>query len=186
MAAQNLLDLWHEHHTQGRPGIPPEELLPYLGQAAEGIDFLNTREPAVIHRDVKPEHLLLTAERRVKVVGVGLGKPAEGTSPAIRSVQVGMTLAYAAPELFANKATRWTDQYALAVTYYRLRTGKLPFADGLGPVQMMQAHATGTLDFAAVSRAERAVLKRACAVEPDRRFPSCGEFVAALAAAVAG
>ena len=54
MAAQNLLQLWHEHHAKGRPGIPPEELLLYLGQAAEGIDFLNTREPALIHRDIKP------------------------------------------------------------------------------------------------------------------------------------
>ncbi|HEY1380234.1 MAG TPA: protein kinase [Gemmataceae bacterium] len=186
MAAQNLLQLWHDHHAQGRPGIPPEELLPYLGQAAEGIDFLNTREPAVIHRDVKPEHLLLTADGRVKVAGPGPGKSAEGTNAAVGPAQVGMTLAYAAPELFANTVTRWTDQYSLALTYYRLRTGKLPFADGLGPMQIMQAHANGTLDFAAVPTAERAVLKRACAVEPDRRFPSCGEFVAALQAAVAG
>jgi hypothetical protein len=50
----------------------------------------------------------------------------------------------------------------------------------------MQAHAAGTLDFAAVPSAEQAVLKRACAVEPDRRFASCGDFVAALEAAVAG
>jgi serine/threonine protein kinase len=186
MAAQDLLQLWHEHHAQGRPGIPPEELLPYLGQAAEGIDALNTREPAVIHRDVKPEHLLLTADRRVTVADSGLAAPAEGTSAAGGSAQVGMTLAYAAPELFANKATRWTDQYSLALTYYRLRTGKLPYADGSGPIQIMRAHATGTLDFAAVPTAEQAVLKRACAIEPDQRFPSCGEFVAALAAAVAG
>jgi hypothetical protein len=40
------------------------------------------------------------------------------------------------------------------------------------------------LDFAAVPSAEQAVLKRACAIEPNRRFPSCGEFVAALQAAV--
>lgn len=186
MAAQNLLDLWHEHHIQGRPGIPPEELLPYLSQAAEAIDGLNTREPALVHRDVKPEYLLLTADRRVHVAGSELARPAEDPGAAIGSAQFGITLAYAAPERFTNRVTRSTDQYALAVTYYRLRTGKLPFADGSGPIEIMRAHAAGKLDFAAVSKAERAVLKRACAVEPDGRFASCGDFVAALQAAVAG
>jgi serine/threonine protein kinase len=186
MAAQNLLQLWQEHHAQGRPGIPPEELLAYLGQAAEGIDFLNTREPALIHRDIKPEHLLLTTDGRVKVAGSELAKPVEGTSAAVGSAEVKMTMAYAAPEQFAKKVTRRTDQYSLALTYYRLRTGKLAFADGSGPIQIMQVHTTGTLDFAGVPSAEQAVLKRACAVDPDRRYPSCGDFVAALAAAVAG
>ena len=128
----------------------------------------------------------MTTDGRVKVAGSELAKPVEGTSAAVGSAEVKMTMAYAAPELFPNRVTRRTDQYSLALTYYRLRTGKLPFADGSGPIQIMQAHATGTLDFAAVPSAEQAVLKRACAVEPDQRFPSCGDFVAALEAAVAG
>lgn len=184
MAAQDLLQRWREHHAQGRTGIPPEELLAYLAQAAEAIDFLNTREPALVHRDVKPEHLLLTADGRVKLAGSELARPVEDTSAG--SAEVRMTLAYAAPEQFANTVTRRTDQYSLALTYYRLRTGKLAFADGLGPIQIMQVHAAGALDFAAVPTAEQAVLRRACAVDADRRFPSCGDFVAALAAAVAG
>src|SRR5215207_7195824 len=126
MAAQNLLQLWHEHHAQGQPGIPPEELLSYLGQAAEGIDFLNTREPALIHRDIKPEHLLLTTDGRVTVAGSELAKPVEGNSAAVASAEFRLTMAYAAPELFAHRVTRRTDQYSLALTYYRLRTGKLP------------------------------------------------------------
>lgn len=151
----DLLQLWHEHHAKGLPGIPPEELLPYLGQAAEAIDFLNTREPALIHRDVKPEHLLLTTDGRVQVAGSELAKPVEGTSAAVGSAEVKMTMAYAAPELFANRVTRRTDQYSLALTYYRLRTGKLAFADGSRPIQIMQAHTAGTLDFAAVPSTSR-------------------------------
>src|SRR2546430_17154568 len=78
-----------------------------------------------------------------------------------------MTLAYAAPEMFRNQVTRWTDQYSLALTYYRLRVGRLPFEDGMGPIQMMQAHASGTLDFTGVGEAEQAVLRRARGVEPE-------------------
>jgi serine/threonine protein kinase len=91
-----------------------------------------------------------------------------------------MTLAYAAPEVFRDEVTRWTDQYSLAVTYYRLRVGRLPFKDNLGPMEMMQAHTTGALDFSAVPEPERTVLNKACALEPPKRFDCCGEFVAAL------
>jgi serine/threonine protein kinase len=91
-----------------------------------------------------------------------------------------MTLAYAAPEVFRDEVTRWTDQYSLAVTYYRLRVGRLPFKDNLGPIEMMQAHTTGALDFSAVPEPEQTVLKKACALESPKRFDCCGEFVAAL------
>ena len=154
-----------------------------MHQSAEAIDHLNFHEPAIVHRDIKPENILLTKNRQVKVSDFGLAKLVEGTSAAINTASVGMTLAYAAPELFRNKVTRWTDQYSLALTYYRLRTGRLPFEDGMGPIQMMQAHASGTLDFSGIGDGEQTVLRRACAVECEGRFGSCVEFVEALATA---
>jgi hypothetical protein len=68
----------------------------------------------------------------------------------------------------------------LAITYYKLRTGQLPFPSDLGPIQMMQHHAEGRLSFDAVGEAERAVLAKAAAVEPANRFAHCLEMVAAL------
>ncbi len=184
LAQQNLLQRWQECYEQGQAGIPKEELVPYVHQSAEAIDYLNFLEPAIVHRDIKPENILLTKNRQVKVSDFGLAKLVEGTSAAIGSASVGMTLAYAAPEMFRNQVTRWTDQYSLALTYYRLRVGRLPFEDGMGPIQMMQAHASGTLDFSGVGEAEQAVLRRACAVEPEIRFGSCVEFAETLAAAI--
>jgi serine/threonine protein kinase len=184
LAQQNLLQRWQECYDQGQAGIPKEELVPYLHQSAEAIDYLNFLEPAIVHRDIKPENILLTKNRQVKVSDFGLAKLVEGTSAAINTASVGMTLAYAAPELFRNKVTRWTDQYSLALTYYRLRIGRLPFEDGMGPIQMMQAHASGTLDFSGIGDGEQTVLRRACSVESEARFGSCVEFVEALATAV--
>jgi serine/threonine protein kinase len=184
LAQQNLLQRWQECYDQGQAGIPKEELVPYMHQSAEAIDYLNFLEPAIVHRDIKPENILLTKNRQVKVSDFGLAKLVEGTSAAIGSASVGMTLAYAAPEMFRNQVTRWTDQYSLALTYYRLRVGRLPFEDGMGPIQMMQAHASGALDFTGVGEAEQAVLKHACAVEPEARFGSCVEFAETLATAV--
>jgi serine/threonine protein kinase len=180
LANQNLLQRWQECHDQGTPGIAKEELVPYIRQSAEAIDYLNFQEPSIVHRDIKPENILLTKDHRVKVSDFGLAKIVEGSSAAINAASVGMTLAYAAPEMFRNTVTRYTDQYSLAVTYYRLRVGKLPFEEGLGPIQMMQAHASGTLDFSGVPDEEQAVLRRACAVKPEERFNRCLEFVEAL------
>jgi serine/threonine protein kinase len=180
LAHQNLLQRWHECHDQGGAGIPKDELVPYMRQSAEAIDYLNFQESAIVHRDIKPENILLTRDRRVKVSDFGLAKVVEGTSAQINAASVGMTLAYAAPEVFHNQVTRATDQYSLAVTYYRLRVGRLPFEEGLGQYQLMQAHVSGSLDFSGVGEAEQAVLRRACAVDPAARFTSCLEFVEAL------
>jgi serine/threonine protein kinase len=180
LAHQNLLQRWQECVDAGGPGIPKEELVPYVRQSAEAIDYLNFQEPSIVHRDIKPENILLTKDHRVKVSDFGLAKIVEGSSAAINAASVGMTLAYAAPEMFRNTVTRYTDQYSLAVSYYRLRVGKLPFEEGLGPIQMMQAHASGSLEFSGVPDEEQAVLRRACAVKPEDRFSRCLEFVEAL------
>jgi len=133
-----------------------------MRQAADAIDHLNFHKPSILHRDVKPEHILLTKNMQIKVGGFGLAKLVKGASATINWASVGLTLAYAAPELFKNTVTRWTDQYSLALTYYRLRAGISPFADGIGPLQMMQAHVAGALTFSGLEAKEQAVLKRAC------------------------
>jgi serine/threonine protein kinase len=180
LAHQNLQQRRLECQDQGEPGIPSDELVGYIRQSAEAIDYLNFQEPAIVHRNISPQNILLTKNRRVKVSGFGFVQLVAGTFAAINSTSVRLTLAYSAPELFRNTVTRRTDQYSLALTYYELRAGRLPFDEGFGPMQMMQAHVEGKLDFTGVNQAEQSVLKRACAVEPDGRFRSCVEFVTEL------
>jgi serine/threonine protein kinase len=149
LAAKNLLNRWQEYASRGEPGVPSAELLRYVRQAAEAIDYLNAH--GIQHRDIKPENILLTRDGRVKVSDFGLAKLVEGTSAMVHSASVGLTAAYAAPELFGNEVTRWTDQYSLALTYYKLRTGLWPFPADSGPFQMMRAHAEGRLEVGGVS-----------------------------------
>jgi serine/threonine protein kinase len=182
LAAKNLLDRWSECRVTGAAGIPVEELMSYLLQAAEGIDYVNAR--SIIHRDIKPENIYLTPDGRVKIGNLGLAKLVKGAADNVYQHEVGLTLAYAAPEMLRNTVTRWTDQYSLALTYYKLRTGLWPFPDDYGPIQMMNAHAEGRLDFTAVGEAERAVLARATAVEPTVRYATCQQMVDALAEAI--
>ena len=92
-----------------------------------------------------------------------------------------MTLEYAAPELLQKKVSSRTDQYSLALTYYTLRTGRMPFPSGMGQFDTMQARIKGQLDLSGVSAAEQAVLRKALAPNPADRFDSCEELARQLA-----
>lgn len=178
LADKSLLQYWQEKQKENRGGIGVADLVRITRQSAEAIDYLNDRD--ILHRDIKPENILLTKDLKVKVSDFGLAKWIEGSGAAIHQASVGLTLAYAAPEMFDNRVTRWTDQYALALTYYRLRTGNFPFPNDFGPRQMMLAHTEGRLEFAGIRPEEERVLRKATSHDPQGRFPNCISMVEAL------
>ena len=71
LAEKTLKERLGEAERQGQPGIPRDELLVYLKQAADGIGYLN--EHNVLHHDIKPENLLLVGGR-VKVADFGFAR----------------------------------------------------------------------------------------------------------------
>jgi formylglycine-generating enzyme required for sulfatase activity/serine/threonine protein kinase len=184
LADGTLLDRLRRALANGQPGIPASELLEYMREAAKGLDYLNefgsslsgTGGPVGIqHKDVKPQNLLL-AGGTVKVADFGLAKVMEHT---VSSVSRGLTPAYAAPEFFKGQATRWSDQYSLAVAYCQLRGGRLPFEGN--HYQLMAGHVTEPPDLSMLPPEERPVAARALAKKPDERWPTCRAFVEALA-----
>ena len=87
---------------------------------------------------------------------------------------------YVAPEVLEGRVSQRTDQYSLAVTYFQLRTGRLPFA-GDSVNQVLYAHVHRPPDLSGLPEEERAVVARALAKRPEDRWPSCREFVRRLA-----
>ena len=85
LAHQNLQQRRLECQDQGEPGIPSDELVGYIRQSAEAIDYLNFQEPAIVHRNISPQNILLTKNRRVKVSGFGFVQLVAGTFAAINS-----------------------------------------------------------------------------------------------------
>lgn len=192
LAAKNLLQRLNECQREGHPGIPVPELLTYMRQAAQAIDFLN--EPrhrfgdqvmSIQHRDIKPENILLVG-RTAKVGDFGLAKVLEGTNAQVHGSSTGYTPHYAAPELFRGNVTRWTDQYSLAVTYFKLRTGRLPFDAAISLGDLLMMHLEGSLDLSALSEPERGIIARATSPEASQRYPSCLDMVNALERALTG
>jgi serine/threonine protein kinase len=180
LADRSLWDRFRDCRTDNLPGIPREELLRYLTEAAEALDMMN-QEHNLQHLDVKPQNLFLV-HNHVKVADFGLVKVFEGMSA---SVTGGVTPVYAAPETFDDRVTRFSDQYSLAIVYQELLTGRRPF-NGANTRQLILQHLTQPPDLSPLPECDRASVGRSLAKKPDQRFPSCSEFIASLRVQVSG
>lgn len=158
----------------GAVGIPRDELLRYLSDAAEALDFMYEQH-GFQHLDVKPANLLIQSGH-VKVGDFGLTKDLQQSQV---SVMTGFTPAYAAPELFEGKASRNSDQYALAVLYQNMLTGILPFA-GRTMAQLASQHLRGAPDLLPLPLTDRRIVSRALTKHASARFPTCVDFVKSL------
>jgi eukaryotic-like serine/threonine-protein kinase len=172
--------------TQGRPYLVMEYLpggslaarlaagridealaLEWLEQTASALDAAHER--GVVHRDVKPGNLLLDRADNVYVADFGIARAAGLDSHTQTGVILG-TAGYLAPEQAAGgRATAASDRYAFAVVAHELLTGRRP----------------GSAPDAGLPAAADPVFARALAEDPEYRFASCLEFVAALRAALA-
>src|SRR5262249_16919680 len=132
LGEKSLMDRLRECQKQGLPGIPRDELLEYMENAARALDFLNQPRhdlgsgPVAIHHcAIKPQNILIVGGA-AQVCDFGLAR----VLGDVRVTQAQWTAAYVAPEVVADQAgkpSKSTDQYCLAITYIELRTGALPF-----------------------------------------------------------
>ncbi len=109
--------------------LPPTDALQITAQIADGLAAAH--RAGLIHRDVKPDNVLMTKELhglgRAKIGDFGLAKRIRGRGEKSFDGIVG-TPHYMAPELFAgSQASPSTDVYALGVCLFRMLTGRLPF-----------------------------------------------------------
>jgi serine/threonine protein kinase len=175
LADRSLHDLFVECQSAGLVGIPRDALLRYIRDAAEALDHMNEKHN-LQHLDIKPRNLFLISDR-VKVADFGLVKHLERQSGG--GLLGGVTPLYASPETFSGKITQRSDQYSLAVVYQELLTGQRPFK-GKNVRQLAQQHLQEEPELRALPEAERPVVARALAKDPNKRFPNCLAFVRAL------
>ena len=101
----------------------------------------------VVHRDLKPNNILVTAEGQVKLLDFGVGKILEQTDSDLSTVFHPMTPDYASPEQIANQpVSTASDVYSLGILIYKLLTGTHPYRlGGLSPTQAQAVVSQGEL-----------------------------------------
>ncbi|HEY2253327.1 MAG TPA: protein kinase, partial [Planctomycetaceae bacterium] len=174
LADRSLADYFHKLRQAQSVGVPQEEILRFVGDAAEALDFLYDSY-SLQHLDVKPENILIIGGR-AKLGDFGLVKNLYERGG---SEVGGLTPTYAPPELFEGRPTRQSDQYSLAIVYFRMLTGILPF-QAHSTAEIAMQHLRGVPDLSALPRPQRSVIARALSKDPSLRFASCTAMVAAL------
>jgi serine/threonine protein kinase len=113
--------------------LPWTECRRVMADVADGLAALHA--VGVVHRDVKPENVLLRHDGRALVVDLGLARPAEDAHRVSRTGEFVGTLRYAAPEQFVagSEPDARCDLYALGVTVFEAVTGRMPWEDDEGP-----------------------------------------------------
>jgi serine/threonine-protein kinase len=135
----------------------------------------------VLHRDVKPSNIILTAAGDAKLADFGIAKTLEGHDVTTTGEVVG-TIRYMAPErLRGRPATPATDLYSLGMVLREAATGVPPFAAGT-PAEVVGAASHGQVapllsrDLGPIAT----VINRASSPRPEDRYASAAEMMAAL------
>jgi eukaryotic-like serine/threonine-protein kinase len=167
-------------HDNGR--LPPAVALEIMTGVLGGLAAAHTS--GIVHRDVKPENVLLTADGRIKVADFGLARALTAAGHTRTGLLIG-TVAYVPPEQVTGDSTGPRgDVYSAGVMLFQMLTGRLPFT-GDTPLSVAYQHvnndvpAPSTLTPGLPAAVDQLVLT-ATSRDPARRPADAGEFLHAV------
>jgi serine/threonine-protein kinase len=168
--------------------VPIDDALDLACQTGRGLAFAHGR--GIVHRDVKPQNVLLNDEGQAKVTDFGIARSLDVQGVTQTGTVLG-TSDYIAPEQArGEKVDPRTDIYSLGAVLFELLTGDVPYpGDNFVAVAMRHVHdpPPSVLERRpdCPSRLDAAI-RRAMAKNPDDRFESMDEFLAEVEACRAG
>jgi len=175
-----------------RGRLPVQQACDITLQAAKALEF--SHENGIIHRDIKPDNIMLTSEGIVKIADLGIAKRFDDREEAALAPgkrRVLGTPHYMSPEqALGQKLDGRADLYSLGATFYHMLTGATPFAgtkitdilhkhvhERLQPIQSLNADVPDQVCF---------IVERMMAKRPDKRYESMTRLIEDLSRARAG
>jgi eukaryotic-like serine/threonine-protein kinase len=181
VAAQTL-----DRVVSAKGPLAPHAAAQVIAQAAVGLYAAHQKE--LIHRDVKPSNIALSADRRVKLLDLGLThmleNPWSRVTKRINTKEYAEEIAHIPPEqAWGCEMDARGDVYGLGSTFYYLLTGEVPFP-GLAPEMMAQRQIRGipapSVVRPGIPREIDALVMKMGAKDTYERFPSAREVLAAM------
>src|SRR6266480_4883453 len=173
-----------ERHPAGSR-LPLDSILVYVAQVASALQFAHDK--GFVHRDVKPENMLLGTRSEVLLSDFGISVFASRTEPQYSTNHIAQSVAgtsrYMAPEQLQGHPQPASDQYALGVVVYEWLCGTSPFHGTLIEVAMQHLTMPPTPlreQLPELAPAIEQVVLRALAKEPEQRFTRVQDFAVAL------
>jgi serine/threonine protein kinase len=164
----------------GRTRVPLELVVSYVSQVADALQYAHDRR--FIHRDVKPENMLVGRSGEVLLSDFGIAVMSATSSIRYTKDSAG-TAIYMAPEQIERQALPASDQYALGIVTYEWLCGEVPFQGSFGEITAKHLH-TLPPPFRQkgvnVPPVVEGIVMKALAKKPEERFPSVKEFALAL------
>lgn len=170
--------------------VPVDDAIRYVDGILEALDY--SHRAGVVHRDIKPGNVMITAGGQVKVMDFGIARAVSDSSSTVaETTQILGTAAYFSPEQAKGEPVdARADLYSTGIVLYELLTGRQPFR-GESPVAVAYQHVSEapvppTEVNEDVPGALDPIVLRALAKDPYQRYPDAASFRFALDTAVSG
>src|SRR5438034_5055846 len=165
--------------------IPPPQVCAIMHRVLQALDYAHRR--AIVHRDMKPENVLISDEGNVKVADFGIARLMDDTGVGGTATKTGTTVGtpqYMSPEqVSSSKVDGRSDLYSAGIMFYELVAGQPPFtaSDADGPFALMAKHVQAPPQPPSVRRPgldlrlEEVILK-SLSKRPEDRYQSGADF----------
>ncbi|MBL8756651.1 MAG: protein kinase [Planctomycetes bacterium] len=173
------MELMHDGSLEGflkqQGTMPVERALQVVHDAATGLAYAESL--GIVHRDIKPDNLMLDQHGAVKIVDLGLASTVEETEDKA----IGTPHFMAPEQVLKKEIDHRTDLYALGCTFYRLVTGKTPFR-GAAVKDILRAQVKDEAEPANKANPEvpaevAAIIQKLMAKDPAARFQTANDLI---------
>ncbi|MBR0143624.1 MAG: Stk1 family PASTA domain-containing Ser/Thr kinase [Clostridia bacterium] len=172
-----------KQYMQQRGVLTEAEMEHFITQILKALEHAHSRN--IIHRDIKPQNVMILRDGTVKVTDFGIARMANHQQTSATSQNAFGSVHYIAPEQAKGSATDGrADLYSVGIIMYEMMTGELPFT-GDTPVAVAIQHLSAEPPSPSaknphVTPGMEAIILKAMATQPDDRYSSATEMLADL------